>query len=200
MDSDYHVSENTDDTFIMMYSGIKFYPFNPKPEDVLLDDICYHLSRICRFNGGMSRMYSVAEHSIRVAQILPKEYKIYGLLHDAAEVYFSDIPRPIKVGLRNKFGDFFDEFESNIMDAVYSHFNIPPPNDDILKELSIADNTIGYYENKYLRPNCCTMKYSGSIKGIPMTFQRFNHELSPESIKCNLMSQITEQLAEIDNG
>ena len=58
--------------------------------------IAVSLSRINRWNGNTSRPYSVAEHSIRVARILPAGLKLAGLIHDAAEAFVGDLPYPIR--------------------------------------------------------------------------------------------------------
>ena len=59
--------------------------------------IAVSLSRINRWNGNTSRPYSVAEHSIRVARILPDGLKLAGLIHDAAEAFIGDLPHPIRL-------------------------------------------------------------------------------------------------------
>jgi len=61
----------------------------------------------------------VAEHSVRIARELPEEWKVWGLLHDAAEAYLTDIPRPIK----SHFGDY-RKFEETLLKAVGKRFNI----------------------------------------------------------------------------
>lgn len=58
--------------------------------------IAISLARINRWNGNTSRPYSVAEHSIRVARILPAGLKLAGLIHDAAESFIGDLPYPIR--------------------------------------------------------------------------------------------------------
>lgn len=58
--------------------------------------IAVSLSRINRWNGNTSRPFSVAEHSIRVARILPAGLKLAGLIHDAAESFIGDLPHPIR--------------------------------------------------------------------------------------------------------
>lgn len=62
-------------------------------------DIAHALSLLCRFNGHISRFYSVASHSLMVSWIMedlglgdPHE----GLLHDGTEAYLSDVPSPFK--------------------------------------------------------------------------------------------------------
>jgi len=84
--------------WIQLADGRPFEPSNPKPEDISIEVIAKALSHICRFGGHTNRFYSVAEHSIHVANLLPDELKIYGLLHDAHEAYtgYGDICSPVK--------------------------------------------------------------------------------------------------------
>ena len=87
--------------FISTLKVPKFYFLNPKIEDIYVEDIAHSLSMVCRFGGHCNQFYSVAEHSVIVAEILEKEGAdvltcFAGLLHDAEETYLPDIPRPIK--------------------------------------------------------------------------------------------------------
>ena len=79
------------------YMGHRFYPANPKPESIDIRDIAHGLSLLCRFAGQIKRFYSVAEHSLFVANLLPPELKLAGLMHDATEAYLSDVPQPVKL-------------------------------------------------------------------------------------------------------
>lgn len=89
--------------WIQTHSGRRFYPLDPRPEEVRLGDIAHALSRICRFSGHCTRFYSVAEHSLHVALHVAWEEApparpvvLAALLHDASEAYLCDLPRPIK--------------------------------------------------------------------------------------------------------
>lgn len=86
----------SEDCWMQTYSGHKFYPLDPHPEDIFIEDIAGALSNMCRFGGHCREFYSVAEHCVHVARLAPKELKLAALLHDAAEAYLVDIPRPIK--------------------------------------------------------------------------------------------------------
>ena len=77
-------------------TGIKFWPFDPHPDDVCMIDITRALSNICRFGGHAHEFYSVAQHSVLVSRIVPREHALIGLMHDAAEAYIGDMIRPIK--------------------------------------------------------------------------------------------------------
>ena len=89
------------ETWLETFSGEKFYLFYPEKSKVCLVDIAHALSQLCRYNGHTSHFYSVAEHSIHVAQHLEDEgfspeIALAGLMHDAAEAYVGDIISPIK--------------------------------------------------------------------------------------------------------
>lgn len=86
--------------FIELYSGRAFYFMEPTEEDFDIEDIAHTLSLLCRFGGHCSSFYSVADHSIRCSEKAPHGRKLEALLHDAAEAYIVDMPRPIKYALQ----------------------------------------------------------------------------------------------------
>lgn len=75
------------------YLGENVYPSGGVPE---LYSIGVGLGRIPRFAGHLREWYPVLCHVLVVAAILPDEYAIYGLLHDAQESCVSDVPTPWK--------------------------------------------------------------------------------------------------------
>ncbi len=86
---------------IPTFSGEAFDPFDPDPSKIHITDIAHQLAALNRWNGATnwsatSPPISVAEHSVRVANQCPRVYRLDGLLHDAAEAYLGDIPRPYK--------------------------------------------------------------------------------------------------------
>jgi uncharacterized protein len=90
---------NLKDRYLSTFTGKKFFPFDPHPDQICIEDIAHGLSLICRFSGQCPFFFSVAEHSIYVAISLPEDLKLEGLLHDASEAFLADVPRPLKVGL-----------------------------------------------------------------------------------------------------
>lgn len=86
---------------VMLSSGSLFDYDRLNVQDVSIDDIAHALSNICRFGGHSRQFYSVAEHSIRVADILAvngaDQATVYtGLMHDAVEALVGDMPAPLK--------------------------------------------------------------------------------------------------------
>jgi hypothetical protein len=102
------------------YTGERFWPLDVRPEDIRINDIVYPLSHINRFNGGCLDPYSVAQHSIHVAELVPRQYALYALLHDAAEAYIGDTITPVK---SLDFMRGFGELEERIMAAIAEAFS-----------------------------------------------------------------------------
>lgn len=103
-------------------SGGMFDVFDPKIDDIRLDDIAHALAMTCRFNGHSSRFYSVAEHSVhvsRVAETLTAGAGKRGVLHDGHEAYAGDMIYPLK------HSGMFDDFlllEDSLEKLVLARF------------------------------------------------------------------------------
>jgi Predicted hydrolases of HD superfamily len=83
-------------SWIMTFTGKRFRPFDPDPAEIDIRDIAHALSHTCRYGGHTRRFYSVAEHCVLLSRIVPADMAFDALMHDAAEAYLGDIPRPIK--------------------------------------------------------------------------------------------------------
>lgn len=83
-------------TYISTFKGNRFYPAEPRIDGVDIEDIAHGLAYQCRFNGQTSAFYSVAQHSLMVADLVPSALRRAALLHDAAEAYLGDMVKPLK--------------------------------------------------------------------------------------------------------
>jgi hypothetical protein len=81
---------------MITHSGILFNLLDPDPDDIIIEDIAIHLSRIARWNGGTHQFYSVAEHCCRCCDAAEPEDKLEALLHDGEEAYWGDIIATVK--------------------------------------------------------------------------------------------------------
>ena len=138
-------------------TGLTIDVNDPRPEDINIDDIAWSLSRKPRFCGHTITEipYNVAQHSIFVAKELermvfhPEEYPevekeiemisnrltsnpneirnlcFLGLIHDASEVYTGDVPSPVK--RIPELYPIFKRIEEGLMNAIYLHFKVLPP-------------------------------------------------------------------------
>lgn len=100
-------------------SGGQFWPLDPQPEDISIEDIAHALSMICRFGGHCLRFYSVAEHSVLLARIAEPRDRLWALLHDAPEAYILDMVRPLK-----NYMPGYAEHEARIERAVAWRFGL----------------------------------------------------------------------------
>jgi len=106
-----------DGHWIATYTGKQFHYLDPQPEEIDIKDIAHALALTCRFGGHCKGFYSVADHSIRVAQIILGFNKLQALLHDAHEAYLHDVPRPIKQEM-----PIYKEIANKIQQAIYDKF------------------------------------------------------------------------------
>ena len=68
-----------DKTWIQTYTGRAFDLLDPRPEQIDPLDIAHALSQICRFTGHVREFYSVAQHSVLVACIVPEPLALAAL-------------------------------------------------------------------------------------------------------------------------
>ena len=83
-------------TCITTQSGKHFDYTSLSADAICIEDIACALSNICRFTGHVQDFYSVAQHSVHVSYLVPPEFALEALLHDAAEAYCSDINSQLK--------------------------------------------------------------------------------------------------------
>jgi len=198
-------------------SGRAFYATDPRPEDVFIDDIAAHLSRICRFGGALKEridfpyetlspaeygrlwgtrqiyehesgegvcldveIYSVAQHSVLVADNVPEPFRLRALLHDAAEAYIGDMIKPIKMVMTlhpslweevcDKLrvspasGEWdaaqtmavlpcFKRLEAGVAKAIYARFGLPEFDEEADAAIAIADYRAVLTEHRDLQVN-----------------------------------------------
>jgi hypothetical protein len=87
------------DDWFRTVSGRRMRVTAPDPELIVIEDIAAHLSMICRFGGMVKSLYSVAQHSVMVSELVPPGNPYLAqqaLLHDATEAYLNDVIRPVK--------------------------------------------------------------------------------------------------------
>lgn len=77
-------------------SGIYFDLANPLGRWISIGEISKALSQINRFTGHTKFPYSVAQHSVLVAALVPPHLRFAALMHDAHEALVGDMSQPLK--------------------------------------------------------------------------------------------------------
>lgn len=100
----------------------------PDPAAIDIRFLAGTLSRINRFNGRTPVPYSVAQHSLLVAGLLPARLRRHGLLHDAHEAILGDTTSPLKAALRQMTGtDALSRLEAAWDAAIHRTLCLPWP-------------------------------------------------------------------------
>lgn len=113
--------------YMLTFSGRRYFPCDPRPEEIFIADIAHHLAMQCRFNGAVTGFYSVAEHSYWASFDGSEDEALERLMHDAAEAYIGDMIRPLKMlpELREPFSEI--EHRNEVAIAERFGLNFPWP-------------------------------------------------------------------------
>lgn len=130
------------------YTGRQFFPMDPHPDDVDPDDIAHALSLLCRYNGHVTRFYSVAQHSVLLSRhFADPDLARRALLHDAAEAYVGDMVRPLKHHMPE-----YRAVEDRVLNAIGTRFGLPNNLASLPAAIKDADHRILIDERAALMP------------------------------------------------
>lgn len=131
--------------WIVTFSGGRFWPLDPRPEEIFIEDIAHHLSMQCRYAGAVRYFYSTAEHSVLLSEAVEPQYALAALLHDGGETYLPDMVRPTK----RQF-PAYTAAEERIREMIFAKYGLPPELPDQVKEF---DDRICSDEKAALMPD-----------------------------------------------
>ena len=121
------------------YTGRDVDPLNLRIEDVDILDIAHHTANVARFNGATRFHYSSAQHAVYVSrQFQPSDwrYRLFGLLHDATDAYFPDVPTPIK---HSPSFESFRQAETTALAIILTRFGLGT---ELPPEVKRADHAV----------------------------------------------------------
>lgn len=149
--------------WMQTYTGRRFYPLDPRPEEIDRADIAHALSLLCRYGGHVDRFYSVAEHCVLMSRAVEPEHALPALLHDATEAYVVDVPRPLKRQLAG-----YAAIEEQVWFAIAYHFRLPLELPASVKE---ADNRILLTERAALMPRAERWSVDDEYEPLPVEIE-----------------------------
>ena len=132
------IEEDRGKDYIRTFTGLKFWPLDARPDEVMLEDIAHGTSGENRWSGMTRTRINVAWHSNRVRRlaliVAPPKLKLlaglYAQLHDAHEAYFKDIPRPVKNLLPG-----YEESAGKLDRVIFEHFGLEPVMPSVIFEI-----------------------------------------------------------------
>lgn len=154
--------------------GKWFYPLQPDPEEIDLDDVCHQLSLVNRFGGGTHYPYSVAQHStlcyVMAEDVYPgdRSTRLWALCHDLTEYMVGDIIRPVKRLLEPGYG----EIEERLMWAFSAKLGLPAYDAQTQDRVKYIDNLAAVIENRVLRGH-------DDWPGMPEYVEGYEHLTAP---------------------
>ncbi len=126
-----------------------FTPFDPRPEDIHIEDVAHGLACTNRFGGHLAEPYNVAHHSLLVCRLCP-DRPVEALLHEVAEALsgLGDVQGPTK--RHPSLHGPIKSLEHNIERAAAERFGLDPDfaSDPIVKR---ADLLAYAWEDRDLR-------------------------------------------------
>ena len=148
---------------MLTFTGKVINPLELTVDDICIEDIAHALSNMCRYNGHVSKFYSVAEHCIIMAATdeFPG-WAPWKLLHDASEAYLPDVC----AGYKDWLGDF-EEIEEHVLRVIADAFSMPYLEGEILKEVKVGDRLMIHWESKALMPESPIFKQFAPKKDSP---------------------------------
>lgn len=167
--------------FIITYTGKRFYPLDPRSEDIDIIDIAHALSMLNRFTGHTNFPYSVAQHSVIVSYAVAPGDALGGLLHDASEAYVNDLARPLKQYLYDYQG-----MEASILDVIEAKYGVDTRHPSIkvadtralVTEAAVLCNGEHWYAEPHWPDPLDTAIIEWSWKSAELTFLSRFKELS----------------------
>ena len=145
---------------IMLASGKSFDFLDPHGSDFDIDDIAHGLANVCRYTGQCRAFYSVAEHSILVADTA-EGFAYEALLHDAAEAFIGDITRPFKQLLPD-----YRRIEAAVEDAIIERFEMDRRFREVVKRADLR--VLAAEQNQVMAPGCADWAIEAGIDPAPV--------------------------------
>lgn len=153
---------------ILTHSGRLWNYAEPKTEDFDIEDAAHALAQEPRFAGQCKECYSVAEHCILVASLLPSAFKLQGLVHDLHEAYYKDLPTPFKILLPD-----YQAAENKGARIIRLAVGVPVTMDPQVKE---ADDLALMLERRALLPDHPTyFVLPKDLPDVPIRIRTWRH-------------------------
>lgn len=173
---------------IETYTGIMFDMLDPKPRMIDIRDIAHAGSLLCRWTGHTKYHYSIAQHELLGSYIVPEEFALEFLMHDAAESYVNDMSRPLKH--MTDCGKHYRPVEDRIQSLIRTKYGLPKVQSPVIHEI---DNAMLLAEKQQIMGNAIWSKkltddclVSGAAAKVKIV------RTPPEDVEFNFLKRFKE--------
>ena len=170
-----------DECYVSTYSGRHLDLLTPDPSQIDIEDIVHGLAYQPCFNGQSNCFYSLAQHSLLVAGLVPLQQRLAALLHDAVAAYFGDMVRSMRQLMPE-----FSAIETRIMGAISERFAVSGFDAPAIKRAHLVAQAT---EQRDVRPHSAEPDVA---QGWSVPIPRRLELMSPEEAKDQFMALFTE--------
>jgi hypothetical protein len=169
--------------WMQTFTGRRFYPLDPRSDEIDPADIAHALAHLCRYGGHVDRFYSVAEHCVLMSEWVEPQYALAALLHDATEAFVVDVPRPLKRQLPG-----YREIEDRLWGVIAIKYGLDLALPAQVKE---ADDRILLTERNALMSRAETWWQDGKMLPLPVRIEGWMPPLA-EDLYLARLAALTE--------
>ena len=106
--------------WLQTVNGGQFFPLDPRPEEIDVDDLSHRLAAEPRYQGATREPYPVAQHCVLMSYAVSSENAWTALHHEDPEAWLKDVPGPLKPFLPD-----YQRIEDQVWIACVERFKLP---------------------------------------------------------------------------
>lgn len=157
---------------LQTYGGRFIWPLDPYADEIDFVSVAHGLACEVRFGNQSPYPLPVAWHSVALSHVVPQKYAKAALIHDAAEAYLKDMPRPIR--RQEPFKSIYDAIEDKLLRACFEYFDV---------DYALMDDEFLFYD---IKMSWCEMTVWARTSPVFEAKLNGLHLSSPERIEDSL--------------
>lgn len=148
-----------DEYYVSTCSGQRLYLLAPSASQINIDDIAQGLACQPCYCGQTSQFYSLAQHSVLVAGLVPAQQRLAALLHDAVSAYLGNLPRSMHQLLPG-----YALIEARVVAAIRECFALSSVDEAMIRRAHLI---VQATERRDVRPQVAEFRRLDGIAAVP---------------------------------
>ena len=110
--------------YMTTYSGkhVLTFPHTPRRNDIDIEDIIQGLSNQCKYFGQTKSFYSIAQHCLHVASLLPEKLRPAALIYTASSAYIGESQNCFQLPTMKRYVSRLEAAIANRFSVPIAHF------------------------------------------------------------------------------